>query len=61
MLKKFQMEYYKPVSTPMVIGCKLCAYDESLDVDQKIYRSTIGILLYLMTSKPNITLAIRLV
>ena len=32
MLKKFGMENYKPVSTPMIIGCKLRKDDESKDV-----------------------------
>ena len=29
MLKRFQMEDYKPMSTPMVTGCKLSKEDES--------------------------------
>lgn len=55
----FQMEYYKHVSTPMAIGCKLSVDDESPDVDHKIYRSMIGSLLYLTTSRPNIMSASR--
>jgi hypothetical protein len=27
MLKKFRMEYCKPISTPMVTGCKFNKYD----------------------------------
>ena len=42
MLKKFQMEVCKPVSTPMIIGCKLSKEDESKEVDQRLYRSMIG-------------------
>ena len=38
MLKRFQMEYSSPISTPMVVGCKLSKNDISLDVDQRIYR-----------------------
>jgi hypothetical protein len=34
MLKRFQMEYYTLMSTPMVTGCKLIKDDDSLDVDQ---------------------------
>ena len=37
MLKKFKLEYSKPVSTPMVIGCKLSKDDEYLEVDHTIY------------------------
>lgn len=45
----------------MNIGCKLCADDELLDVDQNIYIFMIGSLLYLTTSRPDIMLAVRLV
>jgi hypothetical protein len=54
MLKRFQMEYSKPVGTPMVTGCKLRKYDDSPDVDQSSYRSMIGSLLYITTSHPDI-------
>ena len=46
MLKKFGMEDCKPVSKPMITGCKLRKYDESKEVDQKFYRSMIGSQLY---------------
>ena len=35
MLKKFIIEDCKPVSTPMVTGCKLSKDDESKEVDQR--------------------------
>jgi uncharacterized membrane protein YciS (DUF1049 family) len=54
MLKRFQIEDYKPVGTPMVTGCKLSKDDDSPDVDQSSYRSMIGILLYITTSCPDI-------
>lgn len=54
MLKKFQMEENKLVGTPMVTGCKLSKDDESPSVDQTLYRSMIGSLLYLITSRPGI-------
>jgi hypothetical protein len=53
-LKRFQMEYSTPVSTPMVIGCKLRKDDDSPNVDQSSYRSMIGSLLYITTSHPDI-------
>jgi hypothetical protein len=37
MLKKFQMEDSSPISTPMVVGCKLSKDDMSPDVDQTTY------------------------
>ncbi|XP_043710394.1 uncharacterized mitochondrial protein AtMg00810-like [Telopea speciosissima] len=49
-----EMEDCKSVSTPMVIGCKLSKDDESPLVDQTMYRSMIGSLLYLTASRPDI-------
>jgi hypothetical protein len=54
MLKRFQMEDSTPMSTPMVIGCNLSKDDDSPDVDQSSYRSMIGSLMYIITSRPNI-------
>jgi hypothetical protein len=54
MLKMFQMEDSKPVGTPMVTGCKLRKDDDSPDVYQRSYRSMIGSLLYITTSRPYI-------
>ena len=56
--KIFQMEDCKPVSTPMITGCKLCANDGSTDVDQKLYRSMIRSLLFLTASIPDIILVV---
>ena len=50
MLKKLQMEDSSPISTPMVIGCKINKDDISADVDQRTYRSMIGSLLYITAS-----------
>jgi hypothetical protein len=54
MLKKFQMEDSSPVSTPMVVGCKLSKYYISPDVDQRTYLSMIGSLMYITTSHLDI-------
>ena len=48
------MEDSKPVSTPMIIGCKLSKDDESLEVDHTMYRSMIGILLYVRATRPDV-------
>ena len=48
------MEESKPVSTPMVIGCKLSKDDESLEIDHTMYRSMIGSLLYVTTTIPYV-------
>jgi hypothetical protein len=54
MLKKFGMEDCKPISTPMQTSCKLSKDDESKDADQRLYRSMIGILLYVTVSRPDV-------
>ena len=61
MLKKFRMEDSTPVSTPMVSGCKLSKDDSSPEVDQKMYRSMIGSLLYITASRPDIMHAVGMV
>ena len=38
----------------MITGSKLIKYDESLKVEQTMYRSMIGSLLYATTIRPNI-------
>jgi hypothetical protein len=61
MLKKFQMEDSSPVSTPMVVGCKISKDDISLDVDQRTYISMIGSLLYITSSHPDLMQAVGMV
>jgi hypothetical protein len=61
MLKKFQMEDNKPMSTPMVTGCKLSLKYNSTKVDQTMHRSMIGILLYSIATRLDIMQAVRLV
>jgi hypothetical protein len=60
-LKKFQMEYSSTVITPMVVGCNLSKYYISPDVDQRTYRSMIGILLYITASRPDIMQVVGMV
>jgi hypothetical protein len=58
MLNNFKMEDYKPVSTPMVINCKLSKDDESKEVDQRLYRSMIDSIFYVSASRPDVMQAI---
>ena len=61
MLKKFQTEDSSPISTPMVVGCKLSKDDISPDVNQRTYRSMIGSLLYITTSRADIMKVVGMV
>jgi hypothetical protein len=54
MLKRFGMEDCKPVSTPMQTSCKLSKDDDSKATNQRQYRSMIGNLLYVTTSRPDV-------
>ena len=50
----------KPLSTPMSTATALDANEEGEPVDQKEYRSMIGSLLYLTTTRPDIHFAVCL-
>jgi hypothetical protein len=54
MIKRFGMEYCKPVITPMQTSCKLRKDDDSESTDQRKYISMIGRILYVTTSKPDV-------
>jgi hypothetical protein len=61
MLKRFQLEDCKMVSTPMTVGCKLRKEDESKVVDKKHYRLMIGSLLYVTASRPDVKKVVGMV
>jgi hypothetical protein len=54
MIKRFGMEDCKPVITPMQTSCKLSKDDGLKYTYQRKYRSMIGNLLYVTTSKPYV-------
>jgi hypothetical protein len=58
MLNKFGMEDFKPVITPMQTSCKLSKDDDSKSTDQRKYRSMIGNLLYVTSSRPDVMQAV---
>jgi hypothetical protein len=58
MLKKFDMADAKPIKTPMALNGYLDLNEEGKSVDQKVYRSMIGSLLYLCASRPDIILSV---
>ncbi|KAJ9542154.1 hypothetical protein OSB04_028660 [Centaurea solstitialis] len=57
MLKKFKMSDCSPIKTPMPTGNLLGPDLAGKSVDQKIYRSMIGSLLYLTATRPDIMFA----
>jgi len=59
-LKKFQMEECKATSTPMNQKEKLSKNDGADKIDEGYFRSMIGCLMYLTTTKPDILFAISL-
>jgi hypothetical protein len=48
------MEDCKLVTTPIQTSCMLNKYDESKSTYQRQYKSMIGSLLYVTTSRPNV-------
>jgi hypothetical protein len=54
MLKKFGMTDCKPVGIPMQTSCKLSKADDSKDAYKRQYKSMIGSLLYVTTSRLDV-------
>jgi hypothetical protein len=57
-LTKFGMKDAKPIKTPMGTNAHLNLDTGGKSVDQKVYRSMIGSLLYLCASRPDIMLSV---
>ena len=58
LLKRFKMEKYKPIKTPMPTNGHLDLDERGNPVDQTLYHSMIGSLLYLTASRPNIMFSV---
>jgi hypothetical protein len=58
LLKRFKMEDYKPIKTPMPSNGHLDQDEGGKSVDQTLYRSMIGSLLYLTASRPDIMFSV---
>jgi hypothetical protein len=56
-LKKFDMDKAKPIKTSMCTNGHLDLNLGGTSVDQKVYRSMIGSLLYFCASRPDIMLS----
>jgi hypothetical protein len=59
-IKKFCMEECNPTKTPIPLGTKLSKKYEGPTVDSTLYKSLVGNLLYLTTTRPNIIYAANL-
>ncbi|XP_016694436.2 secreted RxLR effector protein 161-like [Gossypium hirsutum] len=59
-LSKFSMENCKPTTTPIAIGMKLSSQGDYEPVNESIYRSLVGCLLYLIATKPDILFAVNM-
>lgn len=59
-LKKFKMEECKPTATPMNQKEKFCKENGAEKVDEELYRSMIGCLMYLTATRPNIVHVVSL-
>ncbi|XP_050896247.1 uncharacterized mitochondrial protein AtMg00810-like [Lathyrus oleraceus] len=57
-VKKFGLENASHKRTPAPTHLKLSKDEKGISVDQSLYRSMIGSLLYLTTSRPNITFVV---
>lgn len=59
-LKKFNMEECHPTATPMNQKEKFCKEDGAEKIDEKLYRSLIGCLMYLTSTRPDIMHSVSL-
>eukprot|EP00253_Pinus_taeda_P030387 PITA_30387 len=53
-LKRFRMEDYKPIATPMITNLKKMVASNSKLVDPTLYRQLMGSFMYMVNTKPNI-------
>ncbi|XP_031250003.1 uncharacterized protein LOC116107863 [Pistacia vera] len=56
-LHKYNMDKYKPVDTPLVVNLKLSKDNGAEKVDETMYRSIIGCLLYLTATRLDLMFA----
>ena len=60
-LKKFKMMSCKLATTPLEFGLKLYGHDDSKSVGATLYRQLVGSLIYLTTTRPDISFAVSMV
>ena len=60
-LERFNMQDGKATISPIVMGFKLNKDDSSKDFDPSLYKSIVGSLMYLTTTRPDIMHAVSLI
>jgi hypothetical protein len=58
-LSGFQMEDYRPMSTPMIINWKKLSVSDIQLMDATVYRQLIGSLMYLVNTRPDICFSVN--
>lgn len=61
LMEKFRMKTCEAITTPLALGKKLTKEDTSSKVNDTLYRSLVGSLMYLTTTRPNIMYIMNLV
>jgi hypothetical protein len=57
-VKKFEMESASHKRTPAATHLKMIKDEKGVSIDQSLYRNIIGTILYLTTSRQDITFAV---
>eukprot|EP00253_Pinus_taeda_P028656 PITA_28656 len=60
-LERFNMQDNKATTTPTVMGLKLSKEDNNKDFDPSLYKSIVGSLMYLTTTRPYIMFVVSLI
>eukprot|EP00253_Pinus_taeda_P005068 PITA_05068 len=60
-LERFNMQDIKAAITPIVMGLKLSKEDSNKDFDPSLYKSIVGSLMYLTTTRPDIMFFVSLI
>lgn len=58
-LKRYKMQDFRPMSTPMITNWKKIDASYDKDVDPTLYRQLIGSLMYLVNTSPDIFFAVN--